>query len=46
MTCVLWVGADGPWFDPGPFHSLALACLVGLLVLAQAYLFPGMVPAL
>jgi lactate permease len=26
------------------FHSIALACLVGLLVLAQAYLFPGMIP--
>jgi lactate permease len=28
------------------FHSLALACLVGLLVLLQAYVFPGMIPAL
>ncbi len=28
------------------FHSLALAILVGLLVLAQAYLVPGMVPTL
>jgi lactate permease len=27
------------------FHSLALACLVGLLVLLQAYVFPGMIPA-
>jgi lactate permease len=26
------------------FHSVALAILVGLLVLAQAYLFPGIVP--
>jgi lactate permease len=26
------------------FHSIALACLVGLLVLAQAYVFTGMVP--
>lgn len=26
------------------FHSLALAVLVGLLVFAQAYLFPGVVP--
>jgi lactate permease len=26
------------------FHSVALAILVGLLVLAQAYLFPGVVP--
>jgi lactate permease len=27
-------------------HSLALACLVGLLVLLQAYVFPWMVPTL
>ncbi len=26
------------------FHSIALAVLVGLLVLAQAYVFPGVVP--
>jgi lactate permease len=26
------------------FHSLALAVLVGLLVLSQAYIFPGIVP--
>jgi len=26
------------------FHSLGLAILVGLLVLLQAYVFPGMVP--
>jgi lactate permease len=26
------------------FHSLALAALVGVLVMAQAYLFPGVVP--
>ena len=26
------------------FHSVALAVLVGLLVLAQAYIFPGMIP--
>ena len=28
------------------FHSLALACLVGVLVLLQAYVFPWMVPDL
>ncbi len=28
------------------FHSLALACLVGVLVLLQAYVFPWMVPVL
>jgi lactate permease len=27
------------------FHSLALACLVGVLVLLQAYVFPGMIPS-
>ncbi len=26
------------------FHSIALACLVGLLTLVQAYLLPGMIP--
>jgi lactate permease len=26
------------------WHSLALACLVGVLVLLQAYVFPGMIP--
>ena len=26
------------------FHSLALACLVGVLVLLQAYVFPGVIP--
>ena len=26
------------------WHSLVLACLVGCLVLLQAYVFPGMVP--
>lgn len=28
------------------FHSLGLACLVGVLVLLQAYVFPWMIPAL
>ncbi len=26
------------------FHSLALAVLVGILVMLQAYVFPGIVP--
>jgi lactate permease len=26
------------------WHSLVLACLVGCLVLLQAYVFPGMIP--
>jgi len=26
------------------WHSLVLACLVGVLVLLQAYVFPGVIP--
>jgi lactate permease len=26
------------------WHSIALACIMGLIVLAQAYLFPWMIP--
>jgi lactate permease len=26
------------------FHSLALAVLVGIMVMVQAYVFPGMIP--
>jgi lactate permease len=42
--------ATGDGAQPGAilryvfFHSLALACLVGVLVLLQAYVFPGMIP--
>jgi hypothetical protein len=25
------------------FHSIALACLVGILVMLQAYVFPAMI---
>jgi lactate permease len=28
------------------WHSVALACLVGVLVLLQAYVFPGVIPAM
>jgi lactate permease len=28
------------------WHSVALACLVGVLVLLQAYVFPGMIPSM
>ncbi|HVT19093.1 MAG TPA: L-lactate permease [Thermoanaerobaculia bacterium] len=28
------------------WHSIALACLVGVLVFLQAYVFPGMIPAM
>jgi lactate permease len=43
-------GRDGQETSPGDIlryvflHSLALACLVGVLVLLQAYVFPGMIP--
>jgi lactate permease len=37
-------GSEGAILRYVFFHSLALAALVGLLVLAQAYLFPGIVP--
>jgi lactate permease len=37
-------GEEGKILRAVFWHSLALAGLVGLLVLAQAYLFPGMVP--
>ncbi len=37
-------GSEGAILRYVFFHSLALALLVGLLVLSQAYLFPGVVP--
>ena len=43
-------GRDGNETSPGAIlryvflHSLALACLVGVLVLLQAYVFPWMIP--
>jgi len=37
-------GGEGQILRAVFWHSLALAALVGLLVLAQAYLFPGVVP--
>ncbi|MBO0720924.1 MAG: L-lactate permease [Blastocatellia bacterium] len=37
-------GSEGSILRYVFFHSLALAILVGLLVLSQAYLFPGVVP--
>ena len=37
-------GGEGKILRAVFWHSLALACLAGLLVLAQAYLFPGVVP--
>jgi lactate permease len=38
------VGEEGKILRYVFFHSLALASLVGLLVLLQAYVFPGIVP--
>jgi lactate permease len=38
------VGGEGDILRYVFFHSLALAALVGLLVMAQAYWFPGVVP--
>jgi lactate permease len=37
-------GQEGTILRAVFLHSLALAVLVGLLVLSQAYLFPGMIP--
>ena len=37
-------GGEGRILRAVFWHSLALAALVGLLVAAQAYLFPGVVP--
>jgi lactate permease len=37
-------GSEGSILRYVFFHSLALAVLVGLLVISQAYLFPGVVP--
>jgi lactate permease len=37
-------GSEGSILRYVFFHSLALAVLVGLLVLSQAYIFPGVVP--
>ncbi|HSU23106.1 MAG TPA: L-lactate permease [Variovorax sp.] len=43
-TATRWFNKEGEILRYVFFHSIALACLVGLLVLAQAYLFPGVVP--
>ena len=37
-------GAEGDILRYVFFHSLALACLVGVLVYLQAYYFQGMIP--
>jgi lactate permease len=38
------VGGEGEILRYVFWHSVALACLVGVLVLLQAYVFPGVVP--
>lgn len=45
-TATKWYGHEGSILRYVFFHSIALACLVGLLVMAQAYLppFTAMVP--
>jgi lactate permease len=42
-TATNWFGHEGSILRFVFFHSIALACLVGLLVMAQAYLLPGMI---
>jgi len=43
-TATKWYGHEGSILRFVFFHSVALACLVGLLVMAQAYLWPGALP--
>ena len=39
-TATKWYGHEGSILRFVFFHSVALACLVGMLVMAQAYLWP------
>lgn len=43
-TATKWYGHEGAILRYVFFHSIALACLVGLVVMAQAYLLPGSAP--
>jgi lactate permease len=43
-TATNWFGHEGSILRFVFFHSIALACLVGILVTLQAYVFPGMIP--
>ena len=45
-TATKWYGHEGSILRFVFFHSIALACLVGILVMAQAYVYPftAMVP--
>ncbi len=42
-TATNWFGHEGSILRFVFFHSIALACLVGLLVMLHAYVFPGMI---
>jgi lactate permease len=42
-TATNWFGHEGSILRFVFFHSIALACLVGLLVMLQAYVFTGMI---
>ncbi len=42
-TATNWFGHEGSILRFVFFHSIALACLVGVLVMLQAYVFPGMI---
>jgi len=42
-TATNWFGHEGSILRFVFFHSIALACLVGGLVMLQAYVFPGMI---
>jgi lactate permease len=42
-TATNWFGHEGSILRYVLLHSIALACLVGMLVMLQAYVFPGMI---
>jgi lactate permease len=42
-TATNWFGHEGSILRFVFWHSIALACLVGILVMIQAYLVPGMI---
>src|ERR1700726_355888 len=45
-TATNWYGHEGSILRYVFFHSIALACLVGTLVMLQAYVFPWMIVAM
>ncbi len=42
-TATNWFGHEGTILRFVFWHSIALACLVGILVMLQAYVFTGMI---